>query len=838
MSETLNQTRFRIDGMDCASCAAKIETAVRRVRGIKDVSVSVAGGTMTVSHDGTGDLDKIAAKVRSLGYGAEPVASEKAPAKGEHSHDHSHHDHDHDHGVCGGNHDHHDHAHDHGHEHDHDGHSEIAATRDSLRFRVDGMDCASCAAKIDTAVRRLPGVTDVSVSATNGAMNVNHDGTAKSDEIAARVTALGYRTTLADTAPAASGSRAAPKASAPAKPLPWWCSKKGQMMLACGGGLVAAYIAGHLYPAIELWAFTAAMLIGLVPIARRAYMAAINGTPFSIEMLMTIAAIGAMFIGATEEAAAVVFLFLVGELLEGVAAGKARASIQSLTALVPKTAFLEKNGTTSEVAADSLAVGDVISVRPGDRMPADGEILTGESAVDEAPVTGESTPVGKAEGDTVFAGTINGDGVLRVRVTAAAQDNTIARVVRLVEEAQEAKAPTERFINRFSTYYTPGVVVVAALVAILPPLLAGGDWNEWIYKGLAILLIGCPCALVISTPAAIAAALSSGARRGLLMKGGAVLETIGKITAACFDKTGTLTEGKPKVTDVLAGDLPEDEVLRLAASLDAGSSHPLALAIVGAAEQRGLKLAPVTGGKAHGGKGVSGMVGEKDLFLGSRRAANDISAIPDALANRIAACNDEGKTVSVLVANGRIAGAIAMRDEPRADAIAGLRELKAANIRTLMLTGDNRRTAEAIGRNLGIEVRAELLPEDKQRIVGELRKEGLIVAKIGDGINDAPALAAADVGIAMGGGTDVALETADAAVLHGRVGDVEEMVDLSKRTMRNIHQNIAIALGLKAVFLVTTVLGITGLWPAILADTGATVLVTINALRLLRQPVR
>ncbi|UXO84274.1 heavy metal translocating P-type ATPase [Brucella intermedia] len=830
----MNQIRFRIDGMDCASCAAKIETAVRRVRGIKDVSVSVAGGTMTVSHDGTGDLDKIAAKVRSLGYGAEAVASEKAPAKGEHSHDHSEHDHDHDHGACGGNHDHHDHAHDHGH----DGHSEIAATPDSLRFRVDGMDCASCAAKIDTAVRRLPGVTDVSVSVTNGAMNVNHDGTAKSDEIAARVTALGYRTTLADTAAAASGGRASPKASAPAKPLPWWRSKKGQMMLACGGGLVAAYIAGHLYPAIELWAFTAAMLIGLVPIARRAYMAAINGTPFSIEMLMTIAAIGAMFIGATEEAAAVVFLFLVGELLEGVAAGKARASIQSLTALVPKTAFLEKNGTTSEVAADSLAVGDVISVRPGDRMPADGEILTGESAVDEAPVTGESTPVGKAEGDTVFAGTINGDGVLRVRVTAAAQDNTIARVVRLVEEAQEAKAPTERFINRFSTYYTPGVVVVAALVAILPPLLAGGDWNEWIYKGLAILLIGCPCALVISTPAAIAAALSSGARRGLLMKGGAVLETIGKITAACFDKTGTLTEGKPKVTDVLAGDLPEDEVLRLAASLDAGSSHPLALAIVGAAEQRGLKLAPVTGGKAHGGKGVSGMVGEKDLFLGSRRAANDISAIPDALANRIAACNDEGKTVSVLVANGRIAGAIAMRDEPRADAIAGLRELKAANIRTLMLTGDNRRTAEAIGRDLGIEVRAELLPEDKQRIVGELRKEGLIVAKIGDGINDAPALAAADVGIAMGGGTDVALETADAAVLHGRVGDVEEMVDLSKRTMRNIHQNIAIALGLKAVFLVTTVLGITGLWPAILADTGATVLVTINALRLLRQPVR
>ncbi|MGB3348014.1 heavy metal translocating P-type ATPase [Brucella anthropi] len=840
MSETLNQIRFRIDGMDCASCATKIDTAVRRVRGIEDVSVSVTAGTMTVSHDGTGDLDKIASKVRSLGYGVEPMApektvKEKALAKHEHSHDHSRHDHDHDHdhSACGGHHDHHDHA----HEHNHEAHDEvIAVTSNSFRFQVDGMDCASCAAKIDTAVRRLSGVTDVSVSVTNGAMTVNHDGTAKSDEIAGKVTALGYKTALAKTVVPGAGS--APKATGPTKPQPWWRSKKGQMMLACGGGLVAAYIVGHLYPSIALWAFTAAMLIGLVPIAKRAYMAAINGTPFSIEMLMTIAAIGAMFIGATEEAAAVVFLFLVGELLEGVAAGKARASIQSLTALVPKTAFLERNGATTEVAADSLAVGDVISVRPGDRMPADGEILTGESAVDEAPVTGESTPVGKAEGDTVFAGTINGDGVLRVRVTAAAQDNTIARVVRLVEEAQEAKAPTERFINRFSTYYTPGVVVVAALVAILPPLVAGGDWNEWVYKGLAILLIGCPCALVISTPAAIAAALSSGARRGLLMKGGAVLETIGKITAACFDKTGTLTEGKPKVTDVLAGDLSEDEVLRLAASLDAGSSHPLALAIVGAAEQRSLKLSVITQGKAHGGKGVSGAVGEMDLFLGSRRAANDIAAIPDALASRIAACNDEGKTVSVLVANGKIAGAIAMRDEPRADAIAGLQELKAANIRTVMLTGDNRRTAEAIGRDLGIEVRAELLPEDKQRIVGELRKEGLIVAKVGDGINDAPALAAADVGIAMGGGTDVALETADAAVLHGRVGDVAAMVDLSKRTMRNIHQNIAIALGLKAVFLVTTVLGITGLWPAILADTGATVLVTINALRLLRQPVR
>ncbi|PYE89028.1 Cd2+/Zn2+-exporting ATPase [Phyllobacterium leguminum] len=739
------------------------------------------------------------------------------------THDHAKHDCE-EHGSCCGHH-HHNHDHAHGAAQE----IEIAATTNSFRFHVEGMDCASCAAKIDTAVRRLPGVRHVSVSVTSGMVTVTHDGPANSDEIIGKVGGLGYKASLAGAS-----ARRALKPAAEAKPESWWTTRKARLLFASGAGLIAAYAIGHLYPAIALWAFTAAMLIGLAPIARRAIMAAVNGTPFSIEMLMTIAAIGAVIIGATEEAAAVVFLFLAGELLEGVAAGRARASIQSLSTLVPKTAFIERSGSMAEVPADDLRIGDIIAVRPGDRMPADGEILAGNSEVDQAPVTGESTPVTKAAGDTVFAGTINGDGLLRVKVTAAAADNTIARVVRLVEEAQEAKAPTERFINRFSFYYTPGVVAMAALVAIVPPLVMGGSWDEWIYKGLAILLIGCPCALVISTPAAIAAALSSGARRGLLIKGGAVLETMGKITAACFDKTGTLSEGKPQVTDILPGALSETEVLQFAASLGSGSSHPLSMAIIAAAEARGVERLSIADGKAHGGKGVSGLSGKTALFLGSPRAAAEMAAIPDYITARIAACNNEGKTVSVLVADGRIAGAIAMRDAPRADAAAGLKRLKEMGIRTVMLTGDNKRTAEAIGRDLDIEARAELLPEDKQRIVGELRREGLIVAKIGDGINDAPALAAADVGIAMGGGTDVALETADAAVLHGRVGDVAEMVELSKRTMRNIHQNIGLALGLKVVFFGTTIIGVTGLWPAILADTGATVLVTMNALRLLR----
>ncbi|NTF45551.1 heavy metal translocating P-type ATPase [Rhizobium rhizogenes] len=775
MTSTTQQSRYRVEGMDCASCATKIDTAVRRLPGVEDVSVSVTGGTMTVKHQDDATLaPAITKRVTGLGYKVVPLPQSVAPVAvkveedhacgcghdhhDQKSHDHDEHDHDHDHDH---NHDHGDHDHGaSGHQHDHAGHSH--ATKDQ-----------------DAAVAGLHG----------------HD----------------HGPTTG----------------------PWWKSSKGRLTIASGAAVAVAWAVGKMVPELDAWIFTAAMLVGLIPIARRAFMAAMVGTPFSIEMLMTIAAIGAVIIGASEEAAAVVFLFLIGELLEGVAASKARASIQSLTDLVPKTALIEENGKTREVQAESLAVGATILVRPGDRIPADGVILSGESAIDEAPVTGESTPVRKGADATVFAGTVNGDAALRIRVTAAAADNTIARVVKLVEEAQESKAPTERFIDRFSRYYTPGVVVVGALVAVIPPLFLGAPWGEWVYKGLAILLIGCPCALVISTPAAIAASLSSGARRGLLLKGGAVLENIGKVTAVAFDKTGTLTEGKPKVTDIVGLGMDDAAVLRLAAALETGSNHPLARAILDRAAVDTIEIPQVIDAKAIGGKGVSGTVEGIEVFLGSPQAAADKVSLTEEQFVQIAKLNDAGKTVSLLLVNGAAAGLLAMRDEPRADTAAGLKALTDAGIKTIMLTGDNKRTAEAIGKTLGIEVRAELLPEDKQRIVGELKRQGFRVAKVGDGINDAPALAAADVGIAMGGGTDVALETADAAVLHGRVGDVIEMIDLSKRTMSNIGQNITIALGLKGVFLVTTIIGITGLWPAILADTGATVLVTMNALRLL-----
>jgi Cd2+/Zn2+-exporting ATPase len=703
----------------------------------------------------------------------------------------------------------------------------------NTRYQVEGMDCAACAAKIETAVARLPGVSKAEASFTVGTLKVTHDGVPNA-AIERTVKALGYSL----RAPGGDAERPAAGHSHDHGSLedgPWWQSPKAILTLVCAAGLLLAYVVGQLVPSLGHWAFLAALLVGLVPVGRRAIAGALNGTPFSIETLMSIAAIGAVLIGATEEAATVVLLFLVGELLEGVAAGRARASIKGLTALVPKMALVvDAHGQTREVPVEELAIGATILVRPGDRIAADGEIIDGTSAVDQSPVTGESVPVRKSVGDEVFAGTVNADAVLLVRVTAAAADNTIARVVHLVEEAQESKSPTARFIDRFSTVYTPGVLVVGALVAVLPPLLFGGMWSEWIYKGLAILLIGCPCALIISTPAAIAAGLAAGARRGLLMKGGAVLEKLRTITVVALDKTGTLTQGKPVVTDIIALGRSETQALSLAAALEVGSSHPLALAILDRAARDKAPIPPAMGAKAIAGKGVSGSVGGKTVFLGSPQAAGERTEIAEATATTISALGEAGKSVSVLLVGDQVAALFAMRDEPRPDAAAALATLKNAGIATIMLTGDNARTAAAIAAKLGIDARADLLPEDKLRVVRDLQASGKVVAKVGDGINDAPALAAADIGIAMGGGTDVALETADAASLHGRVADIPNMIALSHAVMGNITQNITLSLGLKAVFLVTTILGITGLWPAILADTGATVLVTANAMRLLR----
>ncbi|MDQ8729076.1 heavy metal translocating P-type ATPase [Bradyrhizobium sp. LHD-71] len=697
----------------------------------------------------------------------------------------------------------------------------------SFKLRIEGMDCAACALKIENAMQRLPGVSDINVSYTAGMLALTLDEDRTSPRVVEeKVRALGYTPVAAATTPE-------PKALRSRDRQPWWRETKGQLVLGTGALFVAAFLLAQFFPAWERWLYSAAAFVGVIPFARRALFGAMAGAPFTIETLMTIAALGALAIGEAEEAAVVIFLFAVGELLEAVAAGHARSGIEALIELVPRVAFRERSGTIEKVAAEELKVGDIVVVRPGDRIPSDGEVIDGASDVDEAPVTGESVPVLKEPGAKVYAGSINANAELRLRISHVAADNTIARIIHMVEEAQESKAPTARMIDHFSRWYTPAAMLIALMVIIVPPLVFGGDWMTWIYRGLAVLLIACPCALVISTPAAIASGLAAGARRGLLIKGGAALETLGKVKTVAFDKTGTLTRGRPQVTDVVAISGSEDTVLATAAAVERNTSHPLGQAIIEAAQARRLEL-PVAfgGGLATPGKAVTARLKDGFASVGSPRYAAEQTSISAEVAGTITALENEGKTVVVLLSGRTVTGAIALRDQLREDAIEGVKRLTDHGIRAVMLTGDNRRTADAIAGQLGMEAQADLLPDAKLATIDRLKAAG-VTAMVGDGINDAPALAAASVGVAMGAGTDVALETADAALLKNRVTGVAELIALSRATVANIWQNITIALGLKAVFLILTLFGVITLWMAILADTGATVLVTANALRLL-----
>jgi len=708
-----------------------------------------------------------------------------------------------------------------------------------VAWRVEGMDCASCVAKVTKAVERLPGVSGVEVNLIGERLSLDlAPGGAEPDAVARQVRALGYGVHRIDSALGAAArpvqGHGSDKDDLAEAARPRWATAKARLVWILGTLVGAAWLAAHIAPAASHWLYLAATLAALVPFGRRAFALARAGTPFSIETLMVTAALGAAVIGAAEEAALVVLLFAVGELLEGIAAGRARAGIQALVALMPRTALRRRaDGTTEEVPAEQLAVGDHALVRPGDRVPVDGIIEEGNSALDESPVTGESMPVARGPGDPVIAGSVNAEGALLVRVTAAGKGSTLARIASLVEEATATRGRTQRFIERFAAWWTPGAMAVSMLVVLVPPLLLGGDWWTWIYRGLALLLVACPCALVISVPAAMASGLSAGARRGLLVKGGAALEAIGGARTIAFDKTGTLTEGRPRVTDVVPAEgVTEAELLRLAAAVEAGSSHPLARAILAEAEVRGIVPPPSRAVAAIPGKAVAANVESRRIGVGSPTwAAEGGAALPPSLEAVRARLEEEGKTVAVLIANRVALGLLALRDEPRPDADEGVAQLRSLGIGAVMLTGDNPRTGVAIGSALGLEVKAGLLPADKLREIASLKARGPVVM-VGDGINDAPALAAATVGVAMGSGTEVALEAADAALLRERVSGVADLVQLSRATLTNVKQNVAIAVGLKLVFLATTITGATGLWLAILADTGATVLVTLNALRL------
>ncbi|HEH9417333.1 TPA: zinc/cadmium/mercury/lead-transporting ATPase [Aeromonas sobria] len=729
------------------------------------------------------------------------------------------------------------------HHHDHDHHDHAAQTpaeplvapvqgNSRHSWQVLGMDCPSCARKIETAVSRVSGVQQARVLFATEKLVVDLVPGLSPDPVTAAVLAAGFQLKGESTGKQAAGRE---QASQPTR-LGNFLNKYWQPLSLAGLMLVAALLPSDIGQPL----FTLATLWGLWPISRKAWALTKSGSPFAIETLMTVAALGALFLGETAEAAMVLLLFMLGEHLEAYAAGRARAGVTALMALVPDKALrirtTAEGEVREEVDADELRPGDIIEIAPGARLPADARLLDALGAFDESALTGESIPVERNQGDKVPAGSLAADRVLRLAVVSEPGNNAIDRILHLIEEAESQRAPIERFIDRFSRWYTPAMMLIALLVVIVPPLAFGQSWDEWIYRGLALLLIGCPCALVISTPAAVTSALAAATRQGALIKGGAALERLAHIDTVAFDKTGTLTLGKPQLTELVSlNGQPEAELLALAAAIEQGSHHPLARAVVAQANAQELTLADARDLRALPGMGVEGRInGELWQLLAPSRVAT-LNAEQQILVGTL---EQQGKTVVVLCQSSGDktlpVALLALRDQIRPEAAAALQELNRLGLHSIMLTGDNPRAAEAIATELGMGWRAGLLPENKVEEIAKLASARK-VAMIGDGINDAPAMKRASIGIAMGGGTDVALETADAALTHNQLGGIAAMIRLSRAALANIHQNIALALGLKAIFLVTSLLGITGLWIAVLADTGATALVTANALRLLRK---
>lgn len=561
---------------------------------------------------------------------------------------------------------------------------------------------------------------------------------------------------------------------------------------------------------------------------------------FDMNTLMTVAIIGAAAIGEWGEGATVVILFAVSEALERYSMDKARQSIQSLMDIAPKEALIRRGNEEMMVHVEDIQVGDIMIVKPGQKLAMDGVVVKGTSTLNQAAITGESVPVAKAVKDEVFAGTLNEEGLLEVEVTKRVEDTTLSKIIHLVEEAQAERAPSQAFVDRFAKYYTPFIILLAFMIAIVPPLLFGGDWSEWIYQGLAVLVVGCPCALVISTPVSIVTAIGNAAKNGVLIKGGIHLEEAGALKVIAFDKTGTLTKGIPAVTDVISFGRNEKELMNITAAIEKGSQHPLASAIMRKAEEDGsdFNKVAVDDFQSITGKGVKASVNGVIYYVGSPNLFEELhQSIKKDLNEQITSLQTQGKTVMVLGTEQEILSLIAVADEMRESSKEVIRRLHEIGIeKTVMLTGDNHRTAQAIGNEVGVsDIKADLLPEDKLTYIKQLREKHQSVAMVGDGVNDAPALAASTVGVAMGGaGTDTALETADIALMSDDLSKLPYTIKLSRKALTIIKQNITFSLAIKAVALLLIIPGWLTLWLAIFADMGATLLVTLNSLRLLK----
>lgn len=682
-------------------------------------------------------------------------------------------------------------------------------------YRLENLSCTSCAAKFEKNIQSLPDVKNVNLNF--GASKLTIDGEVTIEAL--------------EKAGAFDHIRVYPEKER-VKLVPFYQRRQtietALSLLLLIAGIIASFQIGETYPwSIAL--FGSSMAIGGYHMFWTG-LKNLSTLQFDMKTLMTIAIIGAVIIGEWREGAVVVFLFAVSEALESFSMNKARQSIRSLMDLAPARALIQRGGELVELDTEDIRIGDVLIVKPGQKIAMDGTVLRGRSAVNQAAITGESIPAVKTAGDEVFAGTLNDEGALEVTVTKRVEDTTIAKIIHLVEEAQAEKAPTQKFIDQFAKYYTPAIIAIAFFVALVPGFLTG-NWELWVYQGLAVLVVGCPCALVVSTPVAIVTAIGNAARQGVLIKGGVHLEETGRINAVAFDKTGTLTKGYPEVTDVLAeGFISKEELLTLAASVEVMSQHPLARAIT----KEAAKVYDSENFNSVTGKGAYADIKKETIYVGSLNWAEEKGLRIPEKARKL---QESGKSVTAVFSQMKLLGVIAVADAIRTESPSIIKKLKAMGIgETIMLTGDHPATAAAIAEEIGVtDVRAGLMPEDKLSAIKELKKQYGRVAMVGDGINDAPALAASSIGIAMGGaGTDAALETADIALMADDLEKLPYTIRLSRKTLRIIKENIVFALGLKIIALLLIIPGWLTLWIAIFADMGATLLVILNALRLVK----
>lgn len=610
------------------------------------------------------------------------------------------------------------------------------------------------------------------------------------------------------------------------------------LIIASSGALLSTGLLFELilkWETLALLLFIATAVISGYSIAKEAFTALILERKFSINLLIVIAAVGSFFIGHGEEGVAVVFLFYIAEFLEEYAGRRARKSIESLMRLAPEVATVKRDGEEVGVPVGEIDINQILVVRPGEKIPLDGVVVNGISSVNQAPITGESVPVTKQVGDEVYAGTINNEGFMEIRVTKRVEETILSKIVKLVEEAQKIKSPTEKFIDRFARYYTPAVVLIALGVAVIPTFVFNLPFDEWIYKALVLLVVSCPCALAISTPVSMVSGITSAARNGVLIKGSTFVEEISKVRVFAFDKTGTLTEGKLEVTDTIPLEQSEEHVLLKAASLEALSEHPIARAIVERAKNdgNGVELESVEEFRAIAGKGISGKINGEVYYVGSRRLFKEMSA--DFPEEFIRDLENQGKTVILVGNTDRVLGIIGVMDRIREEAFDTIAELKRRGIKTVMITGDNERTARAIAERIGLdEYHAELLPQDKVNIIEKLSEEFERVAMVGDGVNDAPALARANVGIAMGSiGSDVSLENADIALMQDDLSKLVYLIDMSKKTLEIVRENVISSLLVKGSFAVLAFPGLITLWLAVaIGDMGLSLAVILNSLRL------